>query len=133
MKKDQIEIIKQQIASREIKFRGWNGREIVEDLITFHEESNFSSPVYKMSTGCNVIMQFTGLLDKNSKEIWEGDVVVYQDEPHVVQYVNHMGGYALTSYSWNHSMDGILGDGTVSNKYYEVIGNIFEHPNLLSE
>jgi uncharacterized phage protein (TIGR01671 family) len=80
------------------------------------------------------LMQYTGLHDKNGREIYEGDIIVAHPKMKyeipkigVVQYGDYrpMFQYKLVDgeeYSiWNNDV----------NRTYEVIGNIFENPELL--
>jgi hypothetical protein len=69
---------------------------------------------------------FTNLLDKNKKEIYEGDIVaatgMYND---VVEFRD--GGFMLKGYELYETIAGAM-------EYYdnfEVIGNIYENPELL--
>lgn len=85
------------------------------------------------------LMQFTGLLDKNGKEIYEGDVVrcdVGDDRegcPHVIEYVMDIGGEyggGLPGFA----LRGLLrngGKGYAWTGREEVIGNVYENPELL--
>lgn len=126
---------------REIKFRAWNTR--------------YSFMMSKEITVCNsvvvdyvpigycedettdddlIILQYTGLKDKNGVEIYEGDVVSIMDcEPSLykIVWVDDMFrfdveyiGTDLTNWQ-DESM------GEFSSEDFEVIGNIYENSDLL--
>jgi len=59
-----------------------------------------------------ILMQFTGLKDKNGKEIYEGDILKH-----------NQGNYAIEFIAGAFSYD--------ENNELEVIGNIYENPDLL--
>ncbi|MFJ7700022.1 YopX family protein [Lysinibacillus fusiformis] len=84
-------------------------------------------------------MQYTGLKDKNSKEIFEGDIVEYNDfnslrtgghaEDKII-----VGKVAFSCGMWmveakNCGHD--LYEGLVNDEELEIIGNIYENPELL--
>lgn len=72
------------------------------------------------------VMQYTGLKDKNGKEIYEGDIVrseVWAGEAYSVSF--NRGGFCFGNGDKNYLHDA---------KYlesFEVIGNIYENPELL--
>lgn len=77
------------------------------------------------------LMQFTGLHDKNGKEIYEGDVVMRTNHPkqtYVIEF--HTGSF------WLACVGEVLGVNTMSywasKAGFEVIGNIYESPELLT-
>ena len=83
----------------------------------------------------STVGQFTGLLDRNGKEIFEGDIVRYGEFIyHVIEFKHGMFGYTL--------MDGwFVGYGGNTNftfnpldksKEHEVIGNVFDNPELIT-
>lgn len=84
-----------------------------------------------------VLMQSTGLLDKNGKEIFEGDIVQFEDcyEVSDFLYINTgiiewcQGGFHVTN------RDSVLMEDLIDGDSLDVtiIGNIYENPELLEE
>ena len=83
--------------------------------------------------------QFTGLLDKNGKEIYEGDIVVETYARISGRIETHCLFVKWDDYGarWSQT-DDIAGSGfgtstsLTKNGEYEVIGNIYESPTLLT-
>lgn len=86
-------------------------------------------------------MQFTGLLDKSGKEIWEGDVL-QNDDGARVNVVFEDGAYWFKfdaengfTYDWLRQENGKLhGWKHLENplRAWNIIGNIYESPQLLT-
>ena len=107
--------------SREIKFRAWNGEQMVSpdyitrDGIGYWRED--SIPCYSED-----LMQFTGLKDKNGIDIYEEDKLLFENGEH------HSILFLYGTFGW-------FGDGgyisllDTNLTIAEVIGNIHENKN----
>lgn len=85
-----------------------------------------------------VIMQFTGLLDRNGKEIYEGDIVgcesngVERYQKRVICYDSHQAKYKTVPRSTYYANAGHGGwTGYELRSECEVLGNIYQNPDLL--
>lgn len=113
---------------REIKFRAWHAGHKHADLQMLYDEKPGDCLVWK-SQGQNIIqvMQYTGLQDKNDREIFEGDIYKVwlpgmPNEYRAIQVVQFLRGYFGCAGYPLYLMD---------NSTLEVIGNIYENPELL--
>lgn len=116
--------------SRPIRFRAWqldamgNGPYMVSDCAAW--------TVSELNAGGAIsVMQYTGLKDKNGDEICEGDIVVdTKSGDKKRQEVRwYRGGFMLQTegHFGFHNIERYDGDC----KHFEVIGNIYENPELL--
>ena len=72
-------------------------------------------------------MQYTGLKDKNGKEIYEGDIVTADRLVCVVEWRGC--GWKAT---WKGDRDYIGGSPDLGFRIHEIIGNIYENPELIA-
>jgi uncharacterized phage protein (TIGR01671 family) len=79
----------------------------------------------------STICQCTGLKDKNGKLVWENDIVEYRDcttERYVVAYENDKACFEYQQYGCS-----IMNFDEMSSVEVEVVGNVFDNPELLEE
>lgn len=79
------------------------------------------------------LMQYTGLLDKNGKEIYEGDILQYNYQNYKSSHLETIKWYENGFFHFQNE-DVLFGcKASMSSVYYEIIGNIFENPELLNQ
>lgn len=130
--------------SRPIKFRAWDGetRTMHEDVGVYRNRITArDNESLLLGRHDYPLMQFTGLTDKNGKEIYEGDVL--RMKPAVWTYSEHLleiiweEKYATFQAMTRATLGHAPGTAKVGTPYsmslsaqMEVIGNIYENPEL---
>lgn len=116
---------------REIKFRAWE-----KDAMRYDVQKDWSSHGnsfgHVLQDKGTVVMQFTGLKDKNGKEIYEGDILQHEPDgnmPHHYIVVYWDGVMAAYYVKFQNSNGTDLLEGYT--KRHKIIGNIYENPELL--
>lgn len=126
--------------TREIKFRVWDKEQkkmlsslwLSGDGIqsgTSLDLESFTNDLYN-----EVLMQFTGLKDKNDKEIYESDIIKYCFWSDC--NTNPKREWKEGIIFWNDKklcwdIEGTINGIYGTPKYYEIIGNIYENSDLL--
>lgn len=134
--------------NRPIKFRAWDGdsgrmcevrrldlHEPKTALLAFHHLDG-EYDVEEVALSLIELMQFTGLLDRNGKEIYEGDIIeVWEevDRERLFSVKCEVTWWELVAGWWLGSVSRSLGALERKNLQAEVVGNIYENPELLEK
>jgi len=120
----------EKMKNREIKFRAWNNshNEMIEWTTLNQSAFNRNTThllyhVLVVEPTLYSIMQYTGLKDKFGVEIYEGDVVLFKDNLCKVYY--EFAGFRISP------LPNIDVNSINTNKDFEVIGNLYENPELI--
>jgi uncharacterized phage protein (TIGR01671 family) len=126
---------------RELKFRVWDGEKFLfsslgkkdREFISLKIEGGIL-PQYggRMNYHMNmVVQQYTGLKDKNDKQIYEGDIIEVGFGEHrgsLGKMIFEHGAFMLESRHGGTFMDTYL-----SCLYGKIVGNIMENPELIKQ
>lgn len=149
------------MSNERYKFRAWNGSAMIkpdsdwfvrfdggvgrDNFKTYESQSSIVSFEDFVQEEKVILMQWTGLLDKNGKEIYEGDVLIkrgpdwenysnetYETEPAIIEIARDVATMERFPRYWlqNESF-GYEGEDLEDPEEWEIIGNIHESPELL--
>ena len=96
-------------------------------LSFFTNETGLYYEMYEIDP--ETVCQYTGLTDKNGKKIWENDIIRCGRNT-VVSWDEHFASWCLTRKGWLYKH--FFGEAQ-NPEDCEVIGNIFDNPDLLEE
>jgi uncharacterized phage protein (TIGR01671 family) len=133
------------MSNERFKFRAWNGEAMEYGGFSVHATAGkilIDAPGLTLVTEQSPLMQSTGLHDKNGKEIFEGDIVRYMDAYDTstesgfdFDEFDNVGEicWEPTKPGWAITFRETIGDDDFweSLSEAEVIGNIYENPDLL--
>lgn len=128
---------------REIKFRAWNKNykkmffypswsTLHDSTVLVFEKEHEWVDESDYESNC-ILMQFTGLHDKNGLEIWEGDICKHAEDPSIFLVIFNDGSFRKKYKTWDKTIKfPYLEESDIKLLGIEVIGNIYETPELLS-
>ena len=125
---------------RQIKFRAWRIQakemySVTDDLCLIDGKVGWLQDGWDLVDELDdPVMQYTGVNDMNGKEIYEGDIL--HGVKNKAKYVVKFGEYSYVEWHCGFYLDrdnnGKLNEGMGhTNENLEVIGNIYENPELL--
>ena len=126
---------------REILFRAWDKvskkyREFdgMHDTMTINEDGKVE--YYNLQNGSGgdeyILEQFTGLVDRNGKRVFEGDILQWVDEDSTCE-----GTKLIFIVKFDGEYEGFFGEGEFDNiepwqfRSHEIIGNIHDNHELM--
>ena len=129
---------------KEIKFRAWDKRQKIEKttigqlemfevwLIDWVQQFVMAENQERIALKDIELMQFTGLKDKNGKgkEVYEGDLIRRLPSGYEPRAI-HEVVWDEERLEWGIKLLGLITSLWTFNKDFEVIGNIYENPELL--
>ena len=128
---------------RAIKFRAWTGKKMfyqenqylgsfirraVAEINLDHDREPREHESYLPNGGDieEYLTQFTGLLDRNGVEVYEGDIIRNPWDETEIGLVSYVDNAFMPSFAYSETASMQMEDG-------EVVGNVYQNPELLDK
>jgi len=110
---------------RDRKFKAWD--RVKKEWVTSFSISSWGEVIGIPNAKDCVLVEWTGLHDKHGNEIWEGDILRGREPETEITTgeLRMIVGDAFVDYA-------AIRDAIIDNKCIEIIGNIYENPDLLA-
>lgn len=137
---------KPMLANRLLKFRAWDDKQKYMAIQGTPDLETLASFMHHYAD-CE-LMQYVGINDTNGKEIYEGDILVYttysesgitetKQKPVVINWNRYKSTYDYNDYKYYplgcYPFYKYWTLESMRNEEVEIIGNIFENPELLTQ
>lgn len=127
-----VKIGKRMVFSDDILAIDYENKEIVTQQVYFESGLAVERDIYCYDFDDIELMQSTGFKDKNGKEVFVGDIIkCTRGCPHEVYLEKEYGGTFIGGMPAVYLKG--LGDGYAWTEDEEIIGNIYENPELLED
>ena len=117
---------------REIKFRAWQTRDRVIGFMNYKVDISYLGDSMVGSDSSDILMQYTGIKDKNGKEIYEGDILEMNDRKASRSQVKYDDKKWARFLAYDREAVSVympFVENAVNQ--WVVIGNIYENPELI--
>ena len=123
---------------REIKFRAWDtdkNKMVKVDTIDFYNGNVNDVDFYNQEIHfgfSTILLQYTGLKDKNGTDIYEGDIL-QESTTHPLKVIVSYGHVKIEFYDLGEKITDLLFQEDIDEDGLEVIGNVFQNGGLLND
>jgi uncharacterized phage protein (TIGR01671 family) len=122
---------------RKIEFRAYNkkAKEMIPPSLNMYIDSYYGTASWQFAFDApvpmadTIVMQFTGLLDKHGVKIFEGDILICEGEKTKIEWGDTEACFNFLSLE----SDAIWNGRVIYTGRGEVIGNIWENPELIKD
>ena len=114
---------------KELKFRAWDGKKMIDDVAPASETSiiEFYDGYEWQEIEVEAVEQYTGLKDKNGKEIYEGDIVSVRNKNRKNEHDIGVVEFGKAAFRCPFLL------GKYHSGQVEVIGNVHENADLMEK
>lgn len=111
---------------REIKFRAWDGKKIIKP-VAVDQYGRWSKNLVDDNWQSDGLMQYTGFKDKNGEDIYEGDILKARTITEIVEFMDGSFGICINKRTGFYRLYKEMAST------FEIIGNIYQNPDLIKK